>query len=144
MPTTPAGLYYPALTDAVADAGLQMQLLAESVDGLDTWKTVGAAGQPPFSNGWASFAGDPVQFCRPLAGWLALRGSAAGGGAGAIAFTLPAAYRPPADRGHIVVWGTNPAGACTIDVSAAGAVRIYNQTGSNRVWLDGFFVPIAR
>lgn len=64
---------------------------------IEPWRVVGAAGQPPYENGWTSY-GDVyggIQFCKTANGLVLFRGLAyAGTWGGYGAFTLPEGYRP--------------------------------------------------
>jgi hypothetical protein len=69
----------------------------------ETWKVVGAVGQPAFQNSWenhdpyVSIGGPPVSFTR-VGPRVYLRGLARLGTVGATIFTLPTGYRPSARR----------------------------------------------
>jgi hypothetical protein len=65
------------------------------------WHEVGAAGEPPFLNGWANFGSsyDTLAFRMPRPDVVAFKGSAKGGApTGPPMFTLPVGYRPLKDR----------------------------------------------
>lgn len=62
---------------------------------LDTWKQIGAAGQPAFQNNWVSYD-STVWYRKDPFGRVHLRGSMNSGTHGAPAFTLPVGYRPSA------------------------------------------------
>lgn len=70
---------------------------------MDTWHTVGAAGEPAFANSWVNYVGvsneSPISFTKDPLGRVRLRGFAATGTLGATGgmFTLPAGYRPPGE-----------------------------------------------
>lgn len=91
------------LTDLVAAIGADIKDLKSkatllSSAQIDSWHTVGAAGEPAFGAKWQSF-GDPYvpQFKKLPDGTVRIRGMVspvAGGGAFTTVFTLPVGYRP--------------------------------------------------
>jgi hypothetical protein len=88
-PTVPAVSEYIVV---VASAGTQATLNIT----MDTWHTVGAAGEPAFGSGYSNVAGNQVaQFRKDSLGRVLLRGYINTVAAGGLAFTLPAGYRPP-------------------------------------------------
>jgi hypothetical protein len=72
----------------------------------EAWRVVGAAGQPPFENGWSTFGlgigNSPVSFLRDRQGFVHLRGEVAGGTLPCV-FRLPAGYRPASNEGFSTV-----------------------------------------
>lgn len=66
---------------------------------LDPWHTVGAAGEPPFQNGWINYntaTYPPLQFRKDIFGKVQMRGAIKNGTLGSTVFTLPSGYKPPA------------------------------------------------
>jgi hypothetical protein len=61
---------------------------------MDTWHTVGAAGEPGFQNGWVAAASYPAQFRKDPLGKVQIRGMVKSGTINATVFTLPVGYRP--------------------------------------------------
>ena len=59
---------------------------------MDTWHTVGAAGEPPFLNGWVSTSGGTAKFRKYPDGRVRLIGGLKGGPLGTSAFQLPVGY----------------------------------------------------
>lgn len=111
---------------------------------LDTWHTVGAAGEPSFAAGWSAYsAAWPVQFRKDPTGKVRLRGLAKGA-SGTPIFALPVGYRPPAspaapaDSAWICQAGTT--GVATVSVApTTGNVLATNGTGgavASWVYLD--------
>ena len=63
---------------------------------MDTWHTVGAAGEPAFTAGFSATAGEiAVAFRKDPFGRVMVRGKVTSPAAGGVVFTLPAGYRPP-------------------------------------------------
>lgn len=90
----------------------------------NTWHTVGAAGEPAFTNGWAnnSAADAPTGFLLDSEGFVHLQGVVAGGTLGSTVFTLPAGYRPAAT---VNLAGTGNGGAAVqVRITSMGAVTI--------------------
>jgi hypothetical protein len=84
-----------------------------------------------FQNGWSNFDARTVQY-RRRNGEVWMRGIAKNGtvGGGAIAFTLPAGFRPPARVSNDDYFASVGNGAhASISVNGDGAVRV--ETGSN-------------
>jgi hypothetical protein len=95
------------------------------------YSVVGAAGQPPFENGWDNFGfGDSTAaFYKDPLGMVHLRGSISGPTA-SFAFTLPADYRP-AKTLVMPAAGGGPE-AVVLNIDALGRVTPYC-TGSSCV-----------
>jgi hypothetical protein len=97
---------------------------------LEAVHFVGAAGEPGFENGWATFGTGllgSVGFYKDRQGLVHLTGAAAHAttnGCGSIMFTLPAAYRPSTGLGFAVVRqdSAGPLEAHRVNVLAAGGV----------------------
>ena len=71
---------------------------APSTVSLDSWHTVGAAGEPAYTNSWVPFGTGYLgaAFTKDPFGRVRIRGIIKGGAAGSTAFTLPPGYRPAA------------------------------------------------
>ena len=92
---------------------------------------MGAAGEPAFQNGWSNFGApyDGAGFYKDALGRVWLRGLIKGGTAGAVAaFTLPAGYRPSAQKFLPSVGGGNA--AATLIVTPTGEVRVNSGTNT--------------
>lgn len=88
----------------------------------DKWHTVGAAGEPAFTNSW-TLNGNPVKFRKDSSGFVCMEGIAIGGASGSSAFTLPAAYRPVVSK-RFRVCSFVVADSTVITIAAAGTVTI--------------------
>lgn len=78
---------------------LESGLIVGSTIAQESWHTIGAAGEPAFQNNWKANATKPPRYKKDPAGTVWLDGvvdeTAAGAGVeGAVAFVLPAGYRP--------------------------------------------------
>jgi hypothetical protein len=82
-PTGPTGPQGP-----MGDGGIRVP--------IEPWRVVGAAGQPPFQNGWAAFGSGYAlpSFRKWPDGTVSLRGMMVPGTVNQPAFTLPPGYRP--------------------------------------------------
>lgn len=92
LPTVPAVGEYTVQVAAAGSPGSLPDIT------MDTWHTVGAAGEPAFTNSWANQGGAsyPVAaFRKDPDGRVALRGLIASGVVNNAAFVLPVGYRPP-------------------------------------------------
>lgn len=99
----------------------------------EAWHVIGTAGEPAFQSGWqnAGLGGAPftARFRRDVAGTVHLAGQISSGtiscGAAPV-FTLPAGYRPTADRYFAVAStdGANVAEPAMVVVQASGAVSV--------------------
>lgn len=106
--------------------------------GDPTWRTVGASGQPAFTNGWTALSGDTVQFRRSATGDVAIVGRAVPGSASAAVFTLPDGYRPTRDLTDIIVRSQGNSSA-TMDILANGQIQVRNISTSTWVSLTWAF-----
>lgn len=100
---------------------------------LDGWHVVGAAGEPPFTNGWVNYGGGygSVSFRKFPDGIVRVKGAVKNGPINSSAFTLPVGYRPPNARyfpAQSQTGGTPVAGGVYVDVD--GTVSPY-QAGTN-------------
>jgi hypothetical protein len=110
---------------------------------------VGAAGEPPFQNTWATFGTanlGAVGFYKDREGIVHLTGAAAHAttnGCGSILFTLPTGYRPATDLGFVVLRqdSVGPDEAHRLNVGSTGGVFLTfscTGTGSTTIMpLDG-------
>lgn len=124
MPATPIyALPYPAATDP-ADVPADMGALANRVEAVivpgtasgqtlvwdnaakkwvattvEAWREIGSAGQPVFENGWINVGGAAATaaFYKDPDGVVHIKGLIRSGANTAVAFTLPAGYRPAQD-----------------------------------------------
>jgi hypothetical protein len=98
---------------------------------MDTWHTLGAAGEPAFGTGWAHYGGgfQNVGFRKFPDGKVKLRGLAnLASGTSTLIFTLPSGYWPP---GWVLATGDSSfePSASTVDIRvnpANGQVSIFN------------------
>jgi hypothetical protein len=90
---------------------------------LDTWHSVGAAGEPAFQNGWvnANTGEPPLQFTKDPFGRVHLRGHITTGASGSVIFTLPVGYRPAYQEYILCLQDTGAAGSFLL-VAANGNV----------------------
>jgi hypothetical protein len=101
---------------------------------LDTWHTLGAAGEPIFGTGWQHYAGgfQSVGFRKFPDGRVKLRGLAfLASGTGTLIFTLPSGYWPP---GYVLSTGdaSFESAAATLDIRVTpsnGQVTVTLPTG---------------
>lgn len=89
---------------------------------------------PAFTNGWGSFAGLPAGF-RKIGTRVVFQGGLASGTAGTSALTLPAGYRPTANRNFAVDSGSFVYAVITI--ASSGTVTPNSGAGNTYVSLDG-------
>jgi hypothetical protein len=90
------------------------------------WRTVGAVGQPAFTNSWTGIGSRSPRFKLYPDGDVQIEGSFANGtAANAAIFTLPVGYRPPATlaSGDAV---TSAGGSVRVVVTSAGVVNFSN------------------
>jgi hypothetical protein len=115
---------------------------------LDTWHTVGAAGEPTFAAGFSS-GGSATDFApafrKDPAGRVSLRGVLAGPNSAGTGFTLPAGYRPALPAGQTIrynrfpitvdgVGGTAGIGYCYITDSGSVNLLITGTSGTSARW----------
>jgi len=107
---------------------------------MDTWHTVGGAGEPAFQNSWVNYGSGQlsVKFRKFPDGRVRLAGAAkSGSGNGTVAFTLPVGYRPAASVSiPCVAWG----GSGYVTINADGTVGLFQISPSvvtSGCWLDG-------
>jgi microcystin-dependent protein len=125
MPTGPAGP-----TGAQGPQGIPGNSVTVP---MDTWHQIGTAGEPAFTNG---FSGS-VAFRKDPLGKVYIKGNLTGGVGGAIAFTLPANYRPQWTYNAAVPTNNgNSTGLVQIAGNGTVAVNI-NVTGATNTYLDG-------
>jgi hypothetical protein len=74
----------------------QMAVFLVKVVASEPFHIVGAAGEPPFQNGWANAGGllSTAGFFKDPLGFVHLKGTLNAGPSGLTAFTLPEGYRP--------------------------------------------------
>lgn len=112
--------------------------LPANVSPLDVWHSVGATGEPAFTNAWVNYAGgyQTAQFRKDQNGRVTLRGLIGSGtvstGATGVAFTLPVGYRPAY---HLLFDAWSGGTASRIDIDIDGTVKMYN--GATPFSLDG-------
>jgi hypothetical protein len=96
---------------------------------------VGAAGEPAFGTGWSNFGGGftPAGFYKDSLGIVHLQGLV-NTGPGAVAFVLPAAYRPSTQHYQIIAEGGT--GEAHVTVSPTGSVFVFNYAGGSFVSLE--------
>lgn len=123
----PAHWVFLAVHQAVAVNG-EKQLRVSTGATLVPWREIGAAGEPAFQNAWANLgATEKAAFRKDQHGRVFLRGLISGGAMGAaVAFTLPAGYRP----GNMVIFSVSSAVMpAEMRVLTTGAVTM--NVGSN-------------
>lgn len=112
-------------SDGVIHPGFPLDLANE------VWRTVGAAGQPGWKNGFSAFS-EAVQFRRDAAGNVHMRGRVRVGTSGTAAFTLPAGYRPTATYDGLSVSGNGQV-SCTCRIDTTGDVNFWFPSGVTNV-----------
>jgi len=143
MGATPVyALPYPEPTDP-ADVPTDMKELADRIEaaigvafdsrldaleaslGVEAWHEIGAAGQPPFQNGWTNFSGtdETAAFRMEPNKVVRLKGVVKGGTGAAAILTLPAGYRP-AKVVRIAVSSGAAGTADRVEISAAGVLTV--------------------
>lgn len=102
---------------------------------LGEWRTVGAAGEPAFQNGWVSGSGaSVVAYRKESGGVVRLKGVLYGGSSsGPTVFQLPAGYRPAASA---VSLGTRLTTYTTPWPGTSQRLATVNSAGDFSVWLD--------
>lgn len=115
-----------------------------AVQPMDGWHVVGGASEPPFQNSWTNFgSGYAVAgFRKDPQGRVYLRGMIKSGSVNAVAFTLPAGYRPPATLYVTASVSISPTVyPCNLYIEPNGQVGIYPGTTGTPSWvsLDGAF-----
>lgn len=96
---------------------------------MDTWHSVGAAGEPAFANSWVNFDTanyGSAGFRKYPDGRVRLRGLIKSGTIPAGVFTLPVGYRPP--KQLLFACDTNPGAMADVRIQTDGQVVV--QTGS--------------
>lgn len=78
------------------------------------WHNVGGVGEPAFQNAFANVVGFATRFRRMTDGTVQVQIRVAGGGAGTVAFQLPAGYRPNQTLRAAGVAGGGAVTDCTI------------------------------
>jgi hypothetical protein len=116
-----------ALTQAVgADIKLlNGKVLASGPVPLDSWHTVGAAGEPAFQNNWANYntiINGALQFRKDLFGKVQIRGVVSGGTLNTIVFRLPFGYWPPTGTMATFMSYSTPTAYATYQVNSSGQV----------------------
>jgi len=119
---TSDGEVFCRISGAWTDQGWAMQIGQVT---MDTWHLIGASGQPTFVSGWTNYGGgyNPGGYRKFPDGKVKLKGlisASSAQSAGAVIFTLPAGYRPPARQlKECETSGTNGA---RIDILTDGSV----------------------
>jgi hypothetical protein len=100
---------------------------------MDTWHTVGAAGEPAFQNSWVNYGGgeQTATFRKDPLGRVMVRGLIKSGTVPGIAFQLPTGYRPPSTSR----WPAISNGVITGFIQVGGDGSVSVQAGSN-AWVD--------
>jgi hypothetical protein len=136
------------LGDIEFDTESVLQTASVAAQPLDTWHTLGAAGEPTFAAGFSS-GGSATDFApafrKDPAGRVSLRGVLAGPNSGGTGFTLPAGYRPALPAGQTIrynrfpitvdgVGGTAGIGYCYITDSGSVTLLITGTSGTSARW----------
>jgi hypothetical protein len=122
-------------SDKIGPGAVSTNLLAPNavtaakIEAQEPWHEIGAAGEPPFKNGWVNFPGyDGVAYMKDSLGFVHLKGLMKGGTTGAVpAFTLPAGYRPTL-RQIYRPWSDTDAPNSRVDIVSNGDIDV--QSGS--------------
>lgn len=119
-----------ALAQAVgADIkALNGKVLASDAVLLDTWHTVGAAGEPPFLNGWVNYNAPlygALQYRKDPFGRVHLRGSVKNGTLGTGVFRLPFGYWPAAGTIATFMSYTSATTFATYQIDSSGTVSCF-------------------
>lgn len=132
-------------TDSVTELSVLVVGAAQAAVPMDTWHTVGAAGEPAFTGTWVNF--DPpgatarlARFTKDPLGRVHLTGFLKSGANGTGAFTLPVGYRPA--RLSVIHNPGAVGGSAQIEINSAGVVAITNlgtATTAAFVSLDGVY-----
>ena len=90
------------------------------------WRIIGAAGQPPFENGYAQWDSQRVPRFRRLANGAVMFGGILRTPANPAltAFTLPVGYRPAASLGDLTFWVNATQQPSLCNINAAGQVYL--------------------
>ena len=134
-----AAANWTSLSSIEFDTESVLQTASVAAQPLDTVHVVGAAGEPPFANGWVNFDAPSstarrATFRKDVNGKVRLSGVVKSGAMGSRAFTLPAGYRPVTSEQDFVVNSNGLFG--TVVVFSDGAVTPV--VGSTTyVFLDG-------
>lgn len=109
----------------------------------ETYREIGAAGEPAFQNGWANFGGafSHAGFYKDSEGLVHLKGTLSGPGNGSTAFTLPAGYRPP-EALFLPMAGGGPI-AGNLIIGADGQVQPTCAGGACAAGIDGLIFRAA-
>jgi hypothetical protein len=121
------------------DVGDVRQVASSAAQPMDAVHMVGAAGEPPFANGWLNYDSSGlrnVRFRKDPFGKVRLAGLAKTGPSGSRIFTLPVGYRPLSAQPFLTIMSPGQAGA-ELDVAPDGAVTPYGGAVSTYVSLDG-------
>lgn len=110
----------------------------------ETYREIGAAGQPAFQNGWTNFGGAFSQagFYKDSEGLVHLKGTLLGPGDGSTAFRLPAGYRPP-EALFLPMAGGGPIAANLIILSGGQVQPTCEGAGACAVGIDGLIFRAA-
>lgn len=133
----------PAFQRAGAAAGgaLSGNYPNPSLSPGESFRAVGAAGQPGFQNSWSNYGGGyaTAAFYKDALGIVHLKGMITSGTIGSVAFTLPPGYTPAEHSYFSVasrVVGSPQTAAAT--VLSNGSVQIFNtNAGADPVSLNG-------
>lgn len=106
---------------------------------IESWRAVGAVGQPAFQNSWVNYGGvyQPLRFMKDPFGFVHLEGCIKNGTNAASVFTLPTGYRPP----NKMIFRTHCWNSVGIDANivanADGTVQASTSDSSNgEVWMN--------
>lgn len=134
---------WTALSGIEFDTESVLQTASVAAQPLDAMHLVGGTGEPAFQNSWVNYDNSlpsPTSgqrnagFRKYSDGRVRLKGTIKTGASGAVAFTLPAGYRPPTD---IVLTTQGSGGVLNITVQTTGAVVPSGAGAPSYTFLDG-------
>jgi len=96
---------------------------------VDPWHSVGAVGEPAFTNSWANYGApfNTAGFWKDSSGVVHLRGLITGGTVSVPIFTLPVGYRP---AGQEIIIANAGVGVARLDVRQDGSIIVNNYIAS--------------